>query len=108
MNASTTQIFDAVSLPKHLNNWWTLKCTGDLKLNADNILYFNDTYNWFGKVSSCIPNKSFHIKMTKADPDWDTTTFGFDLEEVDKGALLKFSHENWQELNHNFKHSSFC
>jgi len=30
------------------------------------------------------------------------------LEEVDKGTLLKFSHENWQELNHNFKHSSFC
>jgi hypothetical protein len=46
--------------------------------------------------------------MTKSDPDWDATTFGFDLEEVDKGTLLKFSHQNWRELNHNFKHSSFC
>ena len=108
INASSDQVFDAVSLPEHLNNWWTLKCTGNPILNAEYYLNFTDAYNWYGKVSSCIPNKSFHIKMAKSDHDWDKTTFGFDLEEVDKGTLLKFSHENWQELNHNFKHSSFC
>ena len=108
INASTKQVFDAISLPKQLNNWWTLKCTGNPILNAEYNLNFTDTYNWYGKVSSCISDKSFHIYMTKSDHDWDATTFGLELEEVDKGTLLKFSHENWQELNHNFKHSSFC
>lgn len=108
INASAQQVFDAITLPKHLNNWWTLKCVGTPKLNSEYNLNFTDTYNWYGKVSSCILNKSFYIKMTKSDPDWEDTTFGFELEEVDNGTLLKFSHENWQKLNHHFKHSSFC
>jgi len=108
INDSSDKDFEAVSLTKNLNNWWTLKCTGNPILNAEYNLNFTDAYNWYGKVSSCIPNKSFHIYMTKSDHDWDATTFGFELEEVDKGTLLKFSHKNWQELNHNFKHSSFC
>lgn len=108
INTSKNKVFDAVSLPEHLNNWWTLKCSGNPSLNEVYNLNFTNTYNWFGKVSTCFLNKSFHIKMTSSDSDWNPTTFGFELEEVKNGTLLKFSHENWQELNHNFKHSSFC
>lgn len=46
--------------------------------------------------------------MTKSDKDWNPTTFGFDLESSDKGTMVNFSHINWPEQNHHFKHSSFC
>jgi uncharacterized protein YndB with AHSA1/START domain len=108
IKASEKEVFDSISQPKHLDNWWTLKSSGKPELNSEYNLNFTDAYNWFCKVSKVVPNKSFHLKMTDSDQDWNPTTFGFDLEENQNGTLIKFSHINWQEANHHFKHSSFC
>ncbi|MEN3322550.1 SRPBCC domain-containing protein [Mariniflexile soesokkakense] len=108
IKASLKEIFDAVSLPEHLNNWWTLKSSGKPEPNSEYNLNFTDTYNWYCLVSKVKPNKSFHLKMTQSDADWNPTTFGFDFEKNENGALVKFSHVNWQEANNHFKHCSFC
>ncbi|GAA4896603.1 hypothetical protein GCM10023311_21690 [Flaviramulus aquimarinus] len=108
IKASLKAIFDAVSQPKHLDNWWTLKSSGIPELGIEYNLNFTDDYNWFCKVSKIEPNKSIHFKMTKSDKDWNSTTFGFDLKTKNNNTLLKFSHQNWQEKNHHFKQSSFC
>ncbi|WOD43258.1 SRPBCC family protein [Hwangdonia lutea] len=108
IKASSKDVFDAVSQPEHLNNWWTLKSSGKPELNSEYNLNFTDDYNWFCKVSKVINNASFHLKMTEADKDWEPTTFGFNLEQTENGTLVKFSHVNWPENNHHFKHSSFC
>ncbi|WP_303317353.1 SRPBCC domain-containing protein [Flavivirga abyssicola] len=101
-------VFDAVTLPEHLNNWWTLKSSGVPKLNSEYNLNFTDTYNWFGKVSKVKNNESFHLKMTDSDKDWNPTTFGFDLKTNSSGTLVKFSHVNWLKDNHHYRRSSFC
>ncbi len=106
--ASPKEVFDAVSQPKHLDNWWTLKSSGKPELNATYNLNFTDDYNWFCKVLKVENNESFYLKMTKSDDDWYSTSFGFDLEKKDGGTLVKFSHVNWQKDNDHFKHSSFC
>lgn len=108
IKASPKEVFDGVSQPKHLDNWWTLKSSGTPEIGAEYNLNFTDKYDWYCKVSKVIPNQSFHLKMTKADADWSPTTFGFDLEKTEKGTMVKFSHINWPEANHHFKHSSFC
>jgi len=106
--ASKDKVFDAVSKPEHLNNWWTLKCSGKPQLGCEYNFNFTDDYNWYGKVSKCELNKVFCIEMTQSDTDWKNTTFSFELEEVNNGTLLKFSHENWPQKNDHFRHSSFC
>lgn len=108
IKASQNEVFDAVSQPKHLDNWWTLKSSGIPELHAEYNLNFTDDYNWFGIVSKVKRNESFHLKMTDADKDWNPTTFGFDLETKSDSTLVKFCHVNWQNDNHHFKHSSFC
>ncbi|MGB5420251.1 SRPBCC family protein [Algibacter sp.] len=108
IKACPKEIFDAVSQPAHLNNWWTLKSSGTPELNSEYNLNFTDKYNWFCKVSQIKTNESFHLKMTKSDKDWNPTTFGFDLEPKENGTYLKFSHVNWPENNDHLKHSSFC
>lgn len=105
---SLSKVFKAISQPKHLDNWWTLKSSGKPMLDATYNLNFTNTFNWFCKVSKVELNKSIHFKMTKSDEYWDSTTFGFDLEEVENGTLVNFSHVNWPKQNHHFKHSSFC
>lgn len=108
IKASPKDIFDAVSLPKHLDNWWTLKSSGKPEINSEYNLNFTDDYNWFCKVSKVTPNTSFYLKMTKSDADWNPTTFGFDLVENNGETIVKFSHLNWPEANDHFKYSSFC
>ena len=108
IKASSKEVFEAVALPEHLNNWWTLKSSGIPELNTEYNLNFTDDYNWYCKISEVKINNFIHFSMTKSDNDWNPTTFGFELEEHDNGTLVKFSHENWQLANHHFKHSSFC
>ena len=104
----SNKIFEAVSKPKHLDNWWTLKSSGTPEFHSEYNLNFTDDYNWFCKVSQVKTNASFHLKMIQSDEDWNPTTFGFDFEPQDAGTLVKFSHVNWRTDNHHFKHSSFC
>lgn len=99
------KIFEAITEPEHLINWWPLRCkkTGD-----EYNFYFTPDYDWYGKAVKLVKNESFYIKMTESDEDWDFTTFGFDLERKEKSALVKFWHIGWPECNAHFRRSSFC
>ncbi len=108
IKASPKEVFDAVSLPKHLDNWWTLKSSGVPELDSEYNLNFTDDYNWYCKVSQVKSNESFHLKMTKSDDDWSPTTFGFELKPENNGTIVMFSHTNWIIDNQEFKQSSFC
>lgn len=108
IKASISKVFEAVSDPNHLVNWWPQKCSGTPKVDSEYNLFFTEEYNWLGNVIVCDKDKAFHIKMTKADPDWTPTSFGFDLEEIKNGVLVKFKHKNWPACNAHFRHSSFC
>ena len=108
ISTSSKEVFDAVSQPIHLDNWWTLKSSGKPELNSEYNLNFTDQYNWFCKVLKIKANESFYLKMTNSDEDWNPTTFGFDLESNKKGTMVKFCHINWPKNNDHFKNSSFC
>ncbi|MGC1205283.1 MAG: hypothetical protein WA839_10410 [Flavobacteriaceae bacterium] len=47
IKAFPKEVFDAVSQPNYLGNWWTLKSSGIPKLNSAYNLNFTDHYNWF-------------------------------------------------------------
>jgi len=108
IKATAKEVFDAVSNPEHLNNWWTKKCTAKQQLGGVYNLYFTEEYNWFGKVAAYKPDTSFAIKITEADADWNPTTFGFDFEAQENGTLVKFAHTGWKFRNNHFRQTSFC
>lgn len=108
INASIQDVFDAFSLPEHLDNWWTLKSSGRPELGTTYNLNFTDKYDWFAEVCLVTQNESFFLKMITSSDDWKPTTFGIELEETNNGTLLKFSHSGWQSNNHEFRNSSFC
>ena len=109
ISTTTKKLFDAISKPKELINWWPLNCTGEEKVNSEYNFNFTDAYNWFGRVTDYTPGKTFHIQMTKADKDWNSTSFGFDIEKLSNDKVqLYFWHKNWQQCNAKFKQSSYC
>lgn len=108
IKASQQTVFEGVSQPIHLNNWWSLNSSGIPQLDAEYNLNFTDEYNWFCKVSKIEPFSIIAYKMTVSDNDWNPTTFQFELEPHNNGTMLRFSHLNWPEANDHFKYSSFC
>jgi len=108
VSATLTEVFQAISKPEHLINWWPLKCSGIPKVNEIYNFYFAPEYDWYGEVTKATENKTFHIKMTKSDADWDPTSFGFDLEPVKNKVRIKFWHTGWQSCNSEFRGSSYC
>lgn len=108
INASPAKVFKAVTNPEHLVNWWPLKCSGKPVIGEEYNFYFSPEYDWFGCVVEYVQDKAFHIKMVRSDPNWDPTSFGFDLKEVDGGVQLKFQHVDWPKCNADFRRSSFC
>ena len=108
IEASIKEVFDAISLPEELTQWWPMKCSGKPEEGATYNFYFGEPYNWFGKVVKCEPNKSFLIQMTQTDKDWQDTIFGFELEDRGKHIWVSFKHEGWPESNQHFRHSSYC
>jgi uncharacterized protein YndB with AHSA1/START domain len=108
IKASTQAVYEAVTDPGKLCDWWTLNCSGHPELGAEYNFYFSPQYDWFGKVMKCEPERTFHIKMTKSDSDWEPTSFGFDLQENEGGVQLKFWHVGWPQCNDHYRRSSYC
>lgn len=108
INAPVSQVYEAVTQPTHLVNWWPLECEGKPIKGETYNFFFTPEYDWYGKVTKAEKNKSFHIKMTESDRDWDPTSFGFDLEQNARNAQVKFWHLGWPECNAHYRRSSYC
>ena len=108
IEASPEKVFEAISSPEHLINWWPLTCKGMPELGSTYNLHFGPEYDWYGEVIEYKFPQSFHIKMTKSDKDWEPTSFGFYLEPKNRAVYLRFQHAGWPQSNDHFKHSSFC
>ncbi|MCB0686475.1 MAG: SRPBCC domain-containing protein [Saprospiraceae bacterium] len=102
------KVFEAISQPEHLVNWWPLKCSGKPQLGAEYNFYFTPDYDWYGIVQDILTNQRFSIKMTKSDQDWDVTTFGFEMKEEKGKTQLSFFHLHWPACNAHFRTASFC
>mgnify|MGYP000038193628 FL=1 len=108
INASLTKVFEAITKPNHLIKWWPLKCVGKPEIGGEYNFYFTPEYDWFGEVIEYLHNKAFYIKMIKSNSDWNSTTFGFDIDEINGNVQLKFWHIGWQRCNADYRRSSFC
>ncbi|MEW5675297.1 SRPBCC domain-containing protein [Flavobacterium enshiense] len=109
INVSKETIFEAISTPEGLNNWWTLRCSGAPALNEKYNLYFAEEYNWFAVISKFVANEAIEFKMTHAMAEWMPTSFGFKLEELKPNqTYVQFYHENWNEVSQEFRIASYC
>ena len=108
IKADTSKVYEAISAPVHLINWWPLKCSGEAVIGKTYNFYFAPEYDWYGIVSSCEISKHFHVKMTKSDEDWNNTSFCFDLKSTEEGTQIQFTHRGWPVCNHHFRRSSYC
>ncbi len=107
INAEPKTVIKAVTEPQLLNQWWTVSSEGEIKKGGIYRFYFSDEYDWKAELVK-LDLHHVEYKMISADEDWNPTSFGFTLKEVDGACLLSFYHSHWKSTNHHFRRTSFC
>lgn len=102
------QVYDAITMPAHLNNWWTLECAGAPKVGANYRLFFDPKYDWTAEVTIANAPLHFELKMVDSDEDWEPTSFGFKLLSMESSTRVEFYHSDWQVQSHHYRRTSYC
>lgn len=108
IQAPVEKVFEAVTKPELLNEWWTLQCEGQPITGSVYKLIFSPEYIWHGKVTQHIHDLAFELEIVDSHPDWDGTLVGFVIKEQSNGSKLQFTHARWKKLNEHFRASSYC
>lgn len=109
IKSSKEKVFKAISTADGFNNWWTKKCSGIPKLDAEFNFYFSEEYDWEAKVTKLIPNEEIEFAMTLASESWENTSFGFKLTDDTNGNIfIEFYHKNWKSVNKEFQITNYC
>ena len=106
--AEPSQVFRAVSDPKLLDEWWTLRSSGRAALGASYELDFGPEYRWNAVVTKAEPGRAFELRMTSSDADWLGTLVGFELEPSGTGTQVRFYHRGWPDVNAHYRISCHC
>jgi len=107
INASSKEVFEGISLPSGLNQWWTKGSSGRPELGSLYDLDFGNV-QWQAQVTHMIPPQEFELTMTRSDPDWLDTIINFQLTDNPQGVSLKFTHRGWPSANDHFHISNYC
>lgn len=102
------RVFDAVSQPALLDEWWTVRSVGKPEVGAGYELDFGPDYSWRAVVTKCRPGEAFELRLTDADSDWTNTIMGFELSPEKDGTQVRFYHRGWPAANGHYRTSCHC
>lgn len=109
IRAPIERVYDAITTPVGLDEWWTLRSTGTAREGTDYTLYFGPEYDWRARVTRATAPSEFELEFTRADDDWRGTRLGFRLQPRDSGSTwLEFRHSGWPDANDHYRISSHC
>lgn len=108
VSASAARLFQTVSTPADLDQWWTARSVGQPALGAEYELWFGPEYDWRATVSRCEPDTAFELTITRADRDWLGTRVGFEFEAKGLAAEVRFHHTGWPADTEHYRVSSYC
>ncbi len=108
VSASAARLFQAVSTPADLDQWWTARSVGQPALGAKYELWFGPEYDWRATVSRCEPDTAFELTITRADGHWLGTRVGFQFEAKGLAAEVRFHHTGWPADTEHYRVSSYC
>jgi uncharacterized protein YndB with AHSA1/START domain len=105
---SPSRVFEGVSQPALLDQWWTLRSTGASTVGSTYELDFGPNYVWHAVVTRSHPGKAFELCMATTDPDWNATVVGFEFFPSKTGTQVRFYHRGWPEANERYRLSAHC
>jgi hypothetical protein len=101
-------VFQAVSTPAGLDQWWTKRSAGAPSVGTEYELWFGPTFDWRARVTKASAPEAFELEVVDAADDWQGTRVGFRVESGDRATHLRFYHIGWPKLNEHYRVSCYC
>ena len=108
IKAPARRVFQTISQPAGLDQWWTISSAGEPRLGAEYQLFFGPEYDWRAKVSRCTPDKEFEFELTRADSEWLGSRVGFQLQANGDVTQVRFHHLGWPVESEHYRISCHC
>lgn len=108
IKARPEKVFEGVSTPEGIGNWWSLSCSGKPAPGENYELGFGPDYQWKAEVSKCTPHREFELTMKESDDDWKNTRIGFNIQPDENGSKVEFYHTGWPSDNEHHRISTYC
>ncbi|MCI0693112.1 ester cyclase [candidate division KSB1 bacterium] len=99
INATLTQVFQALATENGLKGWWTTKVKADIRVGGIVDFTFGKTFNPDMKITALEDPKVVAWKCVGGHAPWTDNTFRFAIESRGEGCVLFFRHEYARELN---------
>lgn len=106
--APPERVFDAVSLPAGLDEWWTFRSSGTRAVGSEYHLDFGPTHDWRALVTACRSPQVFELLITRATEDWQRTRVTFELDGRGGKTELRLSHVGWPAQNDQYRRSAYA
>ncbi|MFQ5690729.1 MAG: SRPBCC domain-containing protein [Gemmatimonadota bacterium] len=108
IKAPLDRVFQTVSTPRGLDRWWTERSEGTPVEGAEYELWFGPQYDWSAKVTRCVSDSEFELKLLRAHQDWIGTRVGFRLETRGDATWVQFHHTGWPSADEHYRISCNC
>jgi len=108
VHAAIDRVFHAFSTAEGLDSWWTKRATGIPSPGAEYTLGFGPGYEWRARVTRCVPNREFELRIVGADDEWIGTRVGVRLELRGADTWVSFYHMGWPRQNEHYRVSCMC
>jgi len=108
IKAPARRVFQTISQPAGLDQWWTISSAGEPRLGGEYQLFFGPEYDWRAKVSRCTPDKEFEFELTHADSEWLGSRVGFQLQANGDVTQVRFHHLGWPVESEHYRISCHC
>lgn len=97
IKAPIGKVYQAITEPKGLANWWTRHVQGEARSNSIMQFSFDHGQTVFRmKILRLIPNKAIVWHCVGGQPEWEDTQIYFELEPNRDGTIVHFAHRGWK------------
>ena len=100
-NVPPDTLYNAITSSEGLSNWWTTKVDTDSKSYA-HFSFGDGSHVVKMNVTQMEPNSL--LRWQCAQGPWQGHNFQFAIEPHDKGCVLNFSHQGWEEQSEFYGH----
>jgi uncharacterized protein YndB with AHSA1/START domain len=101
-------VFEAITTPDGLNEWWTKTSSGEPRTGAIYELGFGPGFDWRARVTRIVPNELFELQIIKADEEWTDTRVNFELVAGSGVTPVRFRHMGWASPTELYRVSCYC
>ena len=108
IKAEASRVFECISAPAGLDQWWTQTSSGVPALFSPYSLGFGPEYDWEARVTRYVKGEEFELELIEAADDWQGTRVGFRLLPMGDHTQVSFWHSGWKDETPHFRTTSFC